>query len=83
MGSVVLFGTCGGCLVQAIRTHPTLDTTNWQHQAPVLIVVATLSLLTGIASLSVAIWPVWKLYIFLMVPTLFMGFVSAVSLFNL
>ena len=34
-------------------------------------------------SLSVAIWPVWKFYIFLMVPTLFMGFISAVSLFNL
>jgi len=35
------------------------------------------------SSLAVAVWPVWTFLTFFILPTLFMGFISSVSLFGL
>ena len=43
---------CVGCLVYANKCHPSLNTTNWQQQAPALIATATISALTGIIRFS-------------------------------
>jgi len=40
-------------------------------------------LILYVYSVWVAVWPVWRYYTFLILPTLFMGFVSAVSLLNI
>lgn len=83
LSSVSLFGACIVSLVHGMRAHPTLDSTNWHELAPAHIATATISILTGITSFWIAIWPVWRFYTLLMIPTLFMGFLSTVSLFNL
>ena len=48
LGSILLFGTCIACMVQVVRTRPTpVDITNWKEEAPILIAMATISILTG------------------------------------
>ncbi|XP_064383064.1 transmembrane protein 128-like [Halichondria panicea] len=81
--SLLFLGVAVGYMMYAFRRYPGLTHKNWSTKAPVPVAVATATVISGGVCMTVAVWPVWEFLTLVILPVLFMGFISIISLFNL
>ncbi|KAI9221907.1 hypothetical protein BC828DRAFT_404502 [Blastocladiella britannica] len=84
--ALLSFGVATGVFVYLQAWAPyvqkrTIDLQQWQRSAPTAIPVATAAGVVGFITSCAALWPIYHVLSLVLVSVLFLGFVTAVSLF--